>query len=292
MPRHEWRTSVWLAGLLACVMGYTGTRGASQPETLTLTGWEHYRLGEFGQARRDFRAVLASTAQDGQARQAALYGLATTWNLQRPDEDVARAARLYREAIAQGPTNELAAWSWLALARMQAMPVAGERPGVGAAVAGYQQVIDRFPFHPAGEEAFLLQQSVWLEQPAQARAQAVLDALDAFLRTHSSSPWRGAAFGLEVSCCAVLGRGDQRLDAALQEWKAAEGDAADPLVDRSWTYWRIATIAEFDAGDFATAREFYGKLIANYPTEQKVFLARQELQRMDNLESRLRQEAK
>ena len=33
------------------------------------------------------------------------------------------------------------------------------------------------------------------------------------------------------------------------------------------------------------AREYYGKLIANYPTEQRVFLAKQELKRMDDLEA-------
>ena len=50
-------------------------------------------------------------------------------------------------------------------------------------------------------------------------------------------------------------------------------------------------MAEFGAGDFGVAREYYRKLIAEYPDEQRVFLAKQELKRMDELEARLRAEA-
>jgi tetratricopeptide (TPR) repeat protein len=254
------------------------------------SGWDNYRLGEFSLALKDFDSARAIAPTGSQAFVAALYGAATTWRLRRPGEDLDQASQLYHHVIDMAPTNDLAAWSWLGLARITALPVDGEAPELKPQLAAYQEVIDRFPFHPAGEEAFLLQQAAKLATPDVVLTGQVLDALQAFIKAHPQSPLRSMAYDLVSHCCRLLGLEDQRLSATIQAWKTEEIDPDNPLQDSSLTYWQIATLAEFGAGDFAMARDYYGRLIREYPTEQKVFLAKQELRRMDELEARLRAE--
>ena len=287
------RVGVCLLLALGCggLAGCTGPGEKVVPEAQIRTGWDEYRLGNFAQAHDAFQSALRHTPKTNATHLAALYGLATTWNMRRPNEDDVLAEKLYRKLIALAPTNDLAAWSWLALARMKAAPVEGESADLQQQVDAYQDVIDRFPFHSAGEEAFLYQQAARLDEPDEGRARTVLRAMEAFLATHPLSPWRATAYGLCAHCCDVLGLGDKRLQAVFNTWRASEIDPANPVQDRSWTYWQIATVAEFEVGDFATARTYYGKLIEEYPTEQRVFPAKQELKRMDELEARLRQEA-
>jgi len=275
---------------LVCFPGCAEQKNSVSPEERLAAGWQNFRGGEFSLALRDFKGVGAVTAIDSPVHLAALYGEATTWYLRRPDEDPARSATLYRQVIQLAPTNSLAAWSWLALARIKAQPVEGNAPELEPLVLAYQEVIDRFPFHPAGEEALLLQQAARLEDPGTARAREVLEVLDAFLETHPESPWRSAAYGLVAHCCRMLGLEERRLEAAIQAWKMAEVDPTNPFQDLAVTYWQIATIAEFELGDFETAREYYRRLIDEYPAEQRVFVAIQELARMDELEARLRTE--
>ena len=272
----------------ACVLTGCGHDQGQSPERRIQTGWQRYTQGDFDLAVIEFEGAFSSVPTNSPLRLQALYGLATTWNLRRPDESPERAATLYREIIAAAPTNDLAAWSWLALARMNVTESAADDPDPQALRQAYQEVIDRFPAHPAAEEAFLFQQAARLAAPNMTEAGAVLQALEGSLARHPQSPYRSAAYRLVAQCCDVLGLKDKLLDATIQEWKTSEIDPRNPIQDLSWTYWRIATVAELDVGDFALAREYYRKLIAEYPSEQRVFLAKQELQRMDELEAGLR----
>ncbi len=291
---RRWIAMAVAAAALAFCAGCGARRGDGgglAGERLT-RGWERYRLGESSLALKDFEAAAQGTEPGSSNHLAALYAQATTWNLRRPDEDKALAERLYREVIALAPTNDLAAWSWLALARMKAMPVGGGVPPLQQQVEAYQEVIDRFTFHPAGEEAFLHQQAARLEQPDEARTRMVLAALETFLRSHPQSPWRSGAYGLVGHCCAVLGLKDRRLESVFEAWRTAELDPASPpsTRDMSLFYWQVATLAEFETGDFALAREYYRKFITEYPREQRVFVAKQELKRMDELEAEIRRQ--
>jgi hypothetical protein len=103
-------------------------------------GWDRYRLGEFSLVLKDFEAAAQRDEPGSSNHLTALYAQATTWNLRRPDEDKVRAERLYREVIALAPTNDLAAWSWLALARVKAAPVGGEIPPLQPQVEAYQPI--------------------------------------------------------------------------------------------------------------------------------------------------------
>lgn len=252
-------------------------------------GWTSFRLGEFKQAEKSFDAAREQAPEGSQDQLAALFGAATLWNLRRPGENPDRAATLYREVITKSPTNDLAAWSGLALARMKVIEAGVEWADAAELNRAYQDVIDRFPFHAAGEEAFLFQQAAVLERtPPEAVVRAVLQKLESFLAEHPQSPFKSTAWRLIAQGAETLGLKDKLLDAALQEWKTAEVDPLNPIADRSLIYMRIANVAEYEAGDFAVAREFYQKLIAEYPTDQRVFLARQELKRMDEVEASLR----
>ena len=286
------RIRIPVIGVCLCLLllGCNKVSEDRRPGDQVRKGWENYRLGEFSLALKDFQSAAAHAVRGSDLHLAALYGAANTCHLRRPDEDLAQAGQLYRQVIELAPTHTLAAWSWLGLARITALPVDGEEPPLNPQLAAYQEVINRFPFHPAGEEAFLLQQNAKLVVVDSLRTREVLAALREFVNTHPQSPWRSAAFDMMSHCGTVLGLADLRLETAMQAWKTAEIDPVNPIRDLSWTYWKLAMIAEFEVGDFAVAREYYRRLIAEYPSEQKIFIAKQELKRMDDLENKLRAE--
>jgi tetratricopeptide (TPR) repeat protein len=286
----RWAMALCVVCVGVCLTGCVKPQEKGRPEARVSAGWNNYRIGEFALAVKDFQYAAAHVPQGSPVHLAALYGEASTWHLRRPDEDFVRAIQLYRQIIDLAPTNELAAWSWLGLARIMALPVNGENPELKLQLAAYQEVINRFPYHPVGEEAFLMQQVALLDVPDMTRTREVLDVLQGFIKTHPISPWRSAAYGLVSHCGAVLGLDDLRMEATLQGWKTAEIDPRNPVQDLAWTYWQIATRAEFGVGDFELAREYYRKLIKEYASDQKVFLAKQELKRMDELEARLQVE--
>ncbi len=265
---------------------------APDPEKRIAAGWVRFSQGDFTLALAEFESALAALPKPSPARVQALYGLATTWNLRRPGEEPDRAARLYREVVDAAPADDLAAWSLLALARMPLLaPGAAVKPPEAAALdQAYQAVIDRFPFHEAGEQAFLLQQAARLTISRPEQARSALAALDEFLKTHPKTSYASGAWRLIAHACQVLNLPERRLEAVLKEWQTTERDPVNPGQELALTYWNIATIAEFEVGDFGVAREYYRKLIREYPAEQRVFLAKQELKRMDELEARLRAE--
>lgn len=259
---------------------------AVPPEEAVADGWRWYGGGEFGLAVKAFEAALSGVGTNILLRQQALYGLANTWNLRRPGENLAKAEAHYRDVIAAEPTADLAAWSALALARMRAAPVGGEPVALDVQEQAYQAVADAYPSHPAGEEAFLYQQAARLNDPRAGREREVLAALDAYLTARPATPWRTTIFRLSAHCCEVLGLPERRVAALLQELAANQATAAatSTRADSLMSYWWLATAAHYDLGDFEMARDFYGRLIREYPTDQRVFPAKQALLWMDERE--------
>jgi tetratricopeptide (TPR) repeat protein len=280
---------LWPTILLAAWLAGCGRAKAPAQADLD-TAWRWYAQGDFELALGVFAAVQTQAAPDSPEWLHACYGQAVTCDLRRPDQDAARAEALYREVIAKAPQSDLAAWSWLALARMKALLPPGQEPPRAELLQAYQDVVDRFPHHAAGEEAFLCQQAARLQPPSETELAAVDQAVRGFLAERPQSPYRFVAWRLVALCAELRSRPDEQLAAVLAEWEAAEHAPGEGTGDLSWVYWRIATIAEFEVGDFATAREYYQRLLTEYPTEQRCFLARQELKRMAELEDRLRRE--
>ena len=271
-----------LAGLLP------GTLVAETGAELLRTGWEQFRLADFNLAVKTFDRGVTLAGTNSAERAQALYGLAMTWALRRPGEDPAKAVELYRQAIAAAPASEAAAWSLLAIARLTHLAATLDDTQDSVAVRqAYQGVIDKFPTQPAGEEAFLFQQAAQLAVPRVGTARPAVTAIEEFLQTHPHSQYRRAAWTLVAHGYQILGEPERRLAALLQMLPAAKAEALTPVY-HAGDYWSIATLAEFECGNFAVAREYYRKLIADYPTDQRIFLAKRELQHMDEVEAGLR----
>jgi len=205
-------------------------------------------------------------------------------------ENPLKATGYYREVIATDPASDLAAWSALALARMQAAPVSGEPTDLEVQVRAYQAVVDAYRAHPAGEEAFLFQQAARLNAPLADQEPDVLVKLEAYLQANPATPWRLMLLRMIAHCCDALGLHERRVTVMLQELEEREATAAATAsaADNLRAYWSLATAAHYDLGDFDLARDFYGRLIRDYPTDQRVFPAKQALRRMDETERELR----
>jgi tetratricopeptide (TPR) repeat protein len=278
-----------LAGWLALIL--TGCRVSDRggdPVEGIVSGWKQFRLGEFDRAGKTFETAAAQSVENSEPHLQALFGLATTWNLRRPGEDTQKARALYDQIIRLAPDSDLAAWSALALARMKYIVPGGEAPNYAEVARACLDVWNRFPLKLAGQEAFLFAQSARLAVPNQNEARAAKADLEQFVQKYPKSPYLSTAHSLIAQCCKILGDNEGMLAAIIRAWNTAEVNPGDPTVDLAGIYWRIATTAEFDVGDFKLAREYFRKLIEEYPTEQKVFLAKQELKRMDEIEEQIR----
>jgi tetratricopeptide (TPR) repeat protein len=267
------------------------------PATQFTKAWEYFLVGDYASASKGFDSVIAllDQAHDSEStpnplRLKAMYGLAQTWDLGRREEDPNKAASLYHRIIQLSPTSEQAAWSMLALARMQHVVPVGEEPNLPAVRQAYQDVIDHFPNHPAAEEAFIYQQSTLVSAIDPDQAKQALGPLTAFVQSHPTSKFVSPAWGLIAACQKTLGDPQASLVADIHGFETREVDPTNPYVDNANPYWHLATFAEFSAGDFATARKYYGKLIAEYPADQRVFPAQQALERMDKMEKSIADE--
>jgi hypothetical protein len=80
------------------------------------------------------------------------------------------------------------------------------------------------------------------------------------------------------------------LHAKIKELETRKVDPKYPYIDNSGYYWIIATIAEFEAGDFETARKYYRQLLKEYPVDFRKYSVRKSLKRMDAVETKMRRE--
>ena len=282
-----------LAGLaLAAGCG----RSAAPPDAAALLqeGWNKFRLGEYDQSLKMFDRALAIPELAAEARVQALHGKATVCDLRQPvpSQDDEQAAALYREVIAADPGHDLAAWSSLALTRMQHLLPVDQEPDFAAVRAAYQEVIDRYPNHLAGQEALIHQQSTWIMTLDTNATRAAVANLEKFLQARPDTRFAAAAWALLAQGFETLGEPDRQLEARIREIETLEIDPSSPAAsDLSLRYWQVATTAEFLAGRLDLARTYYRKLIDEYPLDYRKFGAKQALARMDRLEESLRAKA-
>ena len=282
-----WLAGVVLAACLAC-SGCSHGAEAKDPTALVEEGWARFQAGEFDAALNSFAAAASKAPAGSDPQLQAWYGQATTWHLRRPGQDQGKASALYRSLASQAPDHELAAWSRLGLARLAYAVPADQTPDYAAVSALYQEVIDRYPEHPAAAEASLMVEAMKLETATPSELPGLIAALEAFQDRHTTTPYQAAAWSLRAYANDLLGRPEAAIAASIAAVQATEADIRDPSVDLSHAYWRIACLAEFDLGDFALARTYYTKYMAAYPTDQRVFLAKQEMERMAALEAGFR----
>jgi tetratricopeptide (TPR) repeat protein len=286
---------LWAAFLFASAILFSGCarrEKGTDPAAAIREGWDFYRLGEFNSAILSFEKAVQAAPETDPLHATALYGLATTWSLRQPqpDQNKPLAARDFEKVIALAPKSDLAAWSLLALARMKHLVPVGEDPDYEQVRAAYQAVMDRFPDHLASHEAFIFLQSTYVASMTPANLRLSETNLLSFIEQHPSSGFLNEAYALLCVCYENLGLPEKWLWAEVRAFETAEIDPSNPQQENSWSYWRIASVAEFEAGDFDTAREFYGRLIKEYPEDIRVYAAKQALKRMDGVESRMRSE--
>jgi len=253
-------------------------------------GWELFRMGEYGAAVSAFERAVDQLPVDDPGRLMALYGLAMTWNLQMPvgNRDGALARELYGQVMEMAPESDLASWSALALVRMDHLRPVGEEPDLTVIRPAYAKIVARYPQYPAGEEAFLYLQSTYVAEMTPATAEQAAAALEEFVQANPDSGYRSAAYGLLQTCYELLNEPEKQLRCLIMELESREIDPSNPAYEKSWAYWRIATVAEFEAGDLETARKYHRLLLEEYPKDSRGFAAEVALKRMDDVEAGLR----
>jgi tetratricopeptide (TPR) repeat protein len=275
-----------------CALAPTGCARREEtvdPAQLIAAAWTDYTLAEFDRATTKFEAALTRCETGSDLQLQALYGLATTWNLRRPGEDTAKATKLYRHIVDSAPAHDLAAWSALALARMKHLVPIGDDPDYRDVRKAYREVMDRYPGHLAAKEAFIYFNATLVSSLDMNEAQEALGQLKEFVKDPATE-FLGTAYSLMAVAYTTLGDQDQRLAMEIRSLENTEVDPTNPFTEFSWQYWNIATIAEFEVGDFETARTYYQKLIAEYPNDIRKYGAKQALERMNALEEKIRKE--
>ena len=277
---------VWACGLAAC---RKTAEQAGDAATLIGDGWTAYRLSEFQNATLAFEAAQARAARGSDDWAMATYGLATTWDLRRPGEDPQKAAELYNEILAAAPDSPMVPWTELALARQKHLVPVGQEPDYAAVNRAYEHIMAKYPGHLAAKEAFLYLQSIQLArlEPESTRAAIakLLDFVGREKKEFLSPAWSLLAVGYHT-----LGEQENRFEAERKSFETTEVDPSDPYLEFGWAYWNLATIAEFEVGDFAVARKYYQLLIDKYPTDIRVHGCKAAIRRMDELEARIRAE--
>ena len=280
-----------LAGLFALGLAACKPQAGQTGDAATLIGdgWTAYRLSEFQNSTLAFEAARTRAAHGSDDWAMATYGLATTWDLRRPGEDPQKAAELYREILAAAPNSPMAPWTELALARQKHLVPVGQEPDYAAVNQAYEHIMSKYPGHLAAKEAFLYLQSIQLARLEPESTRAAIAALLQFVgrekKEFLSPAWSLLAVGYHT-----LGEQENRFEAEQKSFETTEVDPSDPYLEFGWAYWNLATIAEFEVGDFAVARKYYQLLIDKYPTDIRVHGCKAAIRRMDELEAKIRAE--
>jgi len=255
-------------------------------------GWERFRMGKFDESVFLFDSVRRGESTKDANVVDATYGLATVWDLRMPmtsqDKDLAK--ELYQEVIDSAPKHKLASWSSLAIARMKHLVPVGQEPNYDEVIKAYNSVWNEYPDMQAGQEAFIYLQASLIQTMEPSKIQRSTEALQKFITNHPKSGLRYAAWSLLAQSYAIQGKGEELLNAEIETLNSQEIDISNPFAENSWRYWKIAVTAEFEAGEFDVARKYYQMLIDEYPQDIRRYGCEAALQRMDDIEHKIRNE--
>lgn len=250
--------------------------------------WQNFRLAEYDLAAKEFEAVLASAERGSEDALRALYGLANVWNLRRPGEDIEKARGYYRQVMEGAPGHDLAPWCELALVRLNHVVPVGKDPDYEVVRRGYRDIIRKYPGHLAAKEATIYLNATLVATLDEALTWQAVSNLTAFIAS-GTREFLGPAYSLLAVSYTTLKQPELRLQSEIKSFENVEIDPANPFNEFAWAYWNIATLAEFEVGDFELARQYYRKLIQEYPVDIRSFPAQQALVRMDRVEQALRE---
>jgi tetratricopeptide (TPR) repeat protein len=276
------------AALLVMVACEAKQSGVSPDEQIR-EGWAQYRLGEFQKAVHIFASMQATQPKESDYYLQALYGEASCWNHRRERRDTEKAIAGYRAVIDQAPQHPLAAWCALDIVRTRHLAPADQEINYEQLIRDYTEVYRKYSNTLAGEEAFLYASSLPLPTADVPRARAILAGVETFLTTHPQSVFLSEFYSIIAECYRKMDDQDRRIEYMIKSLNTREVDPSNPMADRSTTYWNIAYAAEFEAGNFALAREYYNRLMCEYPQDVRVFGVRRAFERMDAVEAALRE---
>ena len=212
--------------------------------------------------------------------------------LGHPENGTEGPTKLFNDVAQKAPHSDWAAWSLLAIARsVQKTATAVEgKPDWTATREAYQAVIDKFPDHPAGQEALMMQTGTLLVDGEKESCEKALATLQSFVEAHPSGDMAVIGLDLIAECYQNLHQPDKEVQTRIRSMELKQRQAVDKHLDVSGSYWSIATRAEFELGDFGIARKYYRKLIDEYPADTRVWGAKLALERMDKLEAELKKQ--
>ena len=191
--------------------------------------------------------------------------------------------------ITQAPANPLAAWCALDIVRAKHLAPADQERDYSKLAKEYGEVYKKYPDTPAGEEAFVYQVRLPLPTATADEARKKIAEIAAFLERHRNTPFRSPLYTLMSEAAHRSNEEEKRLDYMIKAIETREVDPRTPFFELSTAYWNIAYAAEFEAGNFAVAREYYQRLINEFPRESRVFASRKALARMDTVEAAVRE---
>lgn len=279
---------------LLCFVGCSQQQEPLSADQLLEEAWSDFRFADYELAIRKFDKLVQEELPDKTREHElqASFGLATLWDLRMPlpDKDPELATALYRKLIEEEPQHDLAAWSRLALARMEQVVTPGEQPDLDATRAAYRELIQHHPDHPAGQEARIHLAGTYFLEENEALYQQSIEEMEAFLKAYPDSPWISHAHGMLIRAHLKLGNLEAARNHRLEKMRTEEFDPTNPKANHAWNYRSHAVQSEFDIGDLEEARTYYRKLIEEYPTDMRTFWAKEALKRIDRLEQQVEAE--
>ncbi len=176
----------------------------------------------------------------------------------------------------------------LALAREAYLPVNADDPEHPEDIQKrYAGVIADYPQSAvAAQEAFVYLQASRIQA---CRPQSWSRAWPPSTRIWgaSAAPFPIRLYNLQAIAYSQLHKYPQSLAAAIRSLETLEADPTNPTQNKAVVYFQIGLAAQYDVGDFATARLYYQKFLQEYPKDQKAFTVRMQLQRLDEKEAQL-----
>jgi len=165
----------------------------------------------------------------------------------------------------------------------------GEEADYAVVRPAYQRIMDQYPGHLVAREAFIYLMSTRIATLEEKELRGAIAQLQEFVSQTNDRSFFQPAYSLLAASFNALDLQAERLDAEIKSLDTTEGDPSNPYNEFSWQYWNIATIAEFELGDFETARTYYRKLLDEYPRDRRIYGVKQALKRMDEVEEKVRE---
>lgn len=259
------------------------------PQQLLHTAWAHFRLSEFTDAEASFNAALgklpATDPANTPLRANATYGLALLASLAHHDEQTDRARTLFAEVIALQPHSEIAAWSALALIREDQVGTNIPSPALDAR---YAELIEKYPHTAAADEAFVDRMTLLVQQLTSPEAQSAITQITAYLQSNPNTRMKSALYHLLSKAHETRKEFPAALQTAIDSVNAREINPDNHTQSNILEYYRIGMMAQYDVGDFATARKYYTLFLQQYPHDLRAFDVKRMLQHLDATEAALR----